>query len=389
MRQLADRSDLKIHNRKTVYQAVRNSKNQTASCTQINRMTGISMATVTKITSYFEELGILQISGSKKEVVVGRRPTMFRFVPAAYYSAGLLYDGKYLLLVGLDLNGAVFYERDIRANSNIDVVINKDIPALIDEMIHEKKLMPERLLCIGFALPVAIDTSTHIVSRSAPLMRIEKGYDFSSHCTYLAHRYSCMVHIENDVNAAVLGEYIARGHGADNNLVLITLGNGVGGGILLDGKLYTGSQYAAGEVGSMVLGEASPITLESRLSPATLERMFDYDIFINHPKSALPEDTIIRVADYVARQILFAIYNISALLNVEEFVLGGFVIEALEPAVFKYINQYLEKDGMDKLNVKLTTAYTVSAQGAGVQACGKAMDRIMDEDYVLPHMQAL
>ncbi|HPZ00588.1 MAG TPA: ROK family glucokinase [Clostridiales bacterium] len=59
--------------------------------------------------------------------------------------------------------------------------------------------------------------------------------------------------IENDANCAALGEQIAgRGHGVPN-FIFITLGTGIGGGIILDGKLLTGINGAAGEIGHMVI----------------------------------------------------------------------------------------------------------------------------------------
>ncbi|MBW2091752.1 MAG: ROK family protein, partial [Deltaproteobacteria bacterium] len=61
------------------------------------------------------------------------------------------------------------------------------------------------------------------------------------------------VRIENDANLYALGEWLAgAGQGMDN-LVVITLGTGVGGGIILDGRLWTGSFGNAGEIGHMVV----------------------------------------------------------------------------------------------------------------------------------------
>lgn len=58
------------------------------------------------------------------------------------------------------------------------------------------------------------------------------------------------VYIGNDANCASLGEYYAGGKVADN-MIMITLGTGVGGGIIIDGKLYTGTNGLAGELGHM------------------------------------------------------------------------------------------------------------------------------------------
>lgn len=59
--------------------------------------------------------------------------------------------------------------------------------------------------------------------------------------------------LENDANAAAYGEYIAGAGAGTNNFVMITLGTGVGGGIIINGRLYSGSNYAGAELGHTVI----------------------------------------------------------------------------------------------------------------------------------------
>ena len=60
-------------------------------------------------------------------------------------------------------------------------------------------------------------------------------------------------YIENDANAAAYGEYIAGAGRGTNNFIAITLGTGVGGGVIIGGKLYSGSNYAGAELGHTVI----------------------------------------------------------------------------------------------------------------------------------------
>lgn len=60
-------------------------------------------------------------------------------------------------------------------------------------------------------------------------------------------------YLENDANAAAYGEYIAGAGKGAKNFIMITLGTGVGGGIIIDGKIYSGSNYAGGELGHTVI----------------------------------------------------------------------------------------------------------------------------------------
>lgn len=65
--------------------------------------------------------------------------------------------------------------------------------------------------------------------------------------------------VENDANAAVYGEYLTGAARGATNAVLITLGTGVGGGIILDGRLFRGSGGGAGEIGHMTIDSSGPL----------------------------------------------------------------------------------------------------------------------------------
>ena len=64
---------------------------------------------------------------------------------------------------------------------------------------------------------------------------------------------NCQVFIENDANAAAYGEYIAGGAKGARYAVVIMLGTGIGGGIIIDGKIFAGFNYAGAELGHMVI----------------------------------------------------------------------------------------------------------------------------------------
>ncbi len=69
----------------------------------------------------------------------------------------------------------------------------------------------------------------------------------------LKERLSKDVYVENDANAAAFGEYLAGGGKGYENVVVITLGTGVGGGVIIDGKIYTGFNFCGAELGHTVI----------------------------------------------------------------------------------------------------------------------------------------
>jgi glucokinase len=117
---------------------------------------------------------------------------------------------------------------------------------VLDGMVDE--LRGDGVDAIGFGLPSTIDQRTGRVVGSVhvPL----EDFDFRDHA---AERFSVPVALDNDANAAAVAEWkIGAGRGS-NHMVMLTLGTGVGGGLILDGKPYRGFVGAGAEIGHMVL----------------------------------------------------------------------------------------------------------------------------------------
>jgi glucokinase len=122
----------------------------------------------------------------------------------------------------------------------------EDLLAALDEMVEE--LRGEDVVAIGFGLPSTIDqrSGRAISSVHIPLAELDFRDRMSS-------RFSLPVGIDNDANAATLAEWqIGAGRGT-RYMVMLTLGTGIGGGLVLDGKMYRGAVGAAAELGHMVL----------------------------------------------------------------------------------------------------------------------------------------
>ncbi len=102
--------------------------------------------------------------------------------------------------------------------------------------------------CIGIGVPGAVNPRTGVIEYSANLF-----FHNWEVVKMMKERLGKKVLIENDANAAALGEYLAGSAKGAKNAVAITLGTGVGGGIIINGKIYSGSNYAGAELGHMVI----------------------------------------------------------------------------------------------------------------------------------------
>ncbi len=156
--------------------------------------------------------------------------------------------------IGVDLGGtkilAGVVEREgvvQRRESRLTPVSSQaELLAALDEVVEG--LLDDDVAALGFGIPSTIDqrSGRAVASIHIPLADL----DFRDR---MADRFGLPVGIDNDGNAAAIGEWrLGAGRGA-SNIVLLTLGTGVGGGLILDGRPFRGSIGAGAELGHMVL----------------------------------------------------------------------------------------------------------------------------------------
>ena len=127
----------------------------------------------------------------------------------------------------------------------------KDLLFYIDDLLEKARLKKRDLLGIGIGLPGIVDTSHGLVHSLTNI----PGFRNVALKKILERKLHRPVFLDNDVNLMALGEYyFGAGRGA-NNIICLTLGTGVGGGLIIEGKLYRGSSLSAGEIGHIPLNE--------------------------------------------------------------------------------------------------------------------------------------
>lgn len=123
-----------------------------------------------------------------------------------------------------------------------------DIIKTVNIAVKDAKLTMDDIRWIGAGCPGTCNTDTGVVEYSnnlrwnnAPLLSdIEKAFDKKTY-------------IDNDANVAAYGEYLAGAAKGSKNAIVITLGTGVGAGIIINGKIFSGSNFAGGEIGHTVI----------------------------------------------------------------------------------------------------------------------------------------
>jgi glucokinase len=121
--------------------------------------------------------------------------------------------------------------------------------AAVVQSVEKLRTKHREVCALGAGLPGMVDS---INGRVHELSNVP-GWKDVGLTKLLEERTGLPVAIDNDANAATYAEWL-YGAGRDGvNVVMVTLGTGVGGGLILDGKLYRGSQLGAGEIGQMTL----------------------------------------------------------------------------------------------------------------------------------------
>lgn len=122
-----------------------------------------------------------------------------------------------------------------------------DMVTLVNGLIDDYGITVSDIKAIGIGSPGSIDHKNGIVVYSNNL----KMNNFHM-ADALNKAFGIPVKVDNDANCAAMGEYMVNGNGTDN-YIFVTLGTGVGGGVIVNGKMLRGFNGAGGEVGHMTL----------------------------------------------------------------------------------------------------------------------------------------
>lgn len=369
-------ADMKEQNRRVAYQFIRSAPKQSVSRAEISRRTGISAPTVMKIAGFFEERGLIAPIGESANSEPGRRASIYQFQPGAAFSAGVSYDGRTLELSLVDLNYRTVRRETRRLAVDVTELVGETLPALLPDFLRGAG----KVLGLGISLPSVVDPGSRRVSCPAfPAMqpRLSKA-DLSGECAALERSTGLPVLLENDVNAAALAEFRVRGLTERDDLIYLTLGGGVGAGIILDGALRRGRHFSCGEIGYMVWDPAFRTDsdqsgyLEWALYRYPMDR-YGIDLLSADGDAPLPYELI----EYLATELALAAANLSNSLDVQNFVLGGSVCRRVGFTLIRLINQKLEALSLGGAAVNEGLCDDACAKGAASLVQDAMLDRLL------------
>ena len=286
----------------------------------------------------------------------------------APYLLGHDIGGTKLAVVIADWNGRILHK--VRRPTHAERGPEAVVASLVDmsrEAMACASLSPANVGGIGVSCGGPLDTETGVVYAPPNL----PGWDEVPLKSWLETALSLPVLIENDANAGALAEWSFGAGRGFRHMVYMTMSTGIGGGIILDGKLYRGPNDTAGEVGHMTIVEDGPVCgcgkrgcLESLCSGPSIARRArqkarsmprsrmiemaggDVDLITSETvmEAARGNDRpALEVVDETARHMATGLGNIVNILNPEIIVIGTILVKAgdllLEP-----IRDYLRRE---------------------------------------------
>jgi len=273
----ATRDQIKEHNKNLVFRTI--FQFEPISRVEIARRTRLTRTTVSQMVAELMEEGLVAERGVVS-VGVGKPRTMLGIVEEARSFIGLdlsneVYRGALFNLRGRVRHLQEWPLRDPQGEGALAHVFE-----LVDALLAAA---PSPVLGIGVGTPGLVDIERGIVHQA-----VNRGWVDLPLKDLLSQRYGLPVYVANDSHMTALAEYrFGAGVGA-RHLVVIKIGEGIGSGVVLDGRLLDGDSHAAGEIGHLVVEpEGEPCTCGHR---GCLETVASVRALVRHARQRAQMD---------------------------------------------------------------------------------------------------
>jgi predicted NBD/HSP70 family sugar kinase len=216
---------------------------------ELARLTGLTRATVSEVTGELIEQGLIAERG-QGQVAIGRTPTLLSVVDDARLVVALSVTNDEVQGALVDLRGALRHPMALPLPGRDGEAVLATIFAVAEALLS---VAGRPLLGIGLVTPGLIDTAAGTVLRA-----VNFGWEAFPLGAIVRGRFQLPVYVANDSHSLALAEYMFGAAQGTANLIVVKVGRGVGAGIVLDGRLFAGEGYGAGEIGHLVVAEGGP-----------------------------------------------------------------------------------------------------------------------------------
>lgn len=331
--------DVRGHNQRAILRAI--FFEGITSRVALSRLLGISKPAISENLSPFIASGLVEeIGEGASGEGGGRRPKMLRInVNHRFIIAIDLIRTELVFALG-NLNNEIMETISIPspADTRTEAYI-ETVACGVEQLLMTRQLTPRDLVFISFASPGVYDKegnhlACNVKYSGAPWASINL-------CDAMRERFGVESMAVNDVNAAALGERMLSGDPRMDNMLYVSCGLGFGAGIILDGQLYAGRHFAAGEIYNYVDSDhiARAVGIEEDICVKGLVRRVREAVAEEGAAGFPPQDRInfsdvvdayqrrdplvLRIVREVLKAIAMITFNCASLLDVEKVVFGG------------------------------------------------------------------
>lgn len=303
------------------------------------------------------------------------------------YCFGVDIGGTTVKIGLFQTDGKIVDKWEIKTRTeNHGAAILPDVAEALEKKLGETGISKDDVEGIGLGIPAPVN-SEGIVKNTANL-----GWGYKEVKKELEEMTGLSVAAGNDANVAALGEmWLGAGKGF-KNLVMVTLGTGVGGGVIINGHPVIGANGAGGEIGHLCVkydekdscGCGNKGCLEQYASATGITRLANMRLARNHDASALRGQEInakavfdaLKAGDKVAEEIVdefgnylgTAVANIAAIVDPSIVVIGGGVSKA-GTVLLKYVEKYFKEHAFF---ANKDTEFVIAELGNDAGICGAA-----------------
>nr|WP_246280927.1 ROK family transcriptional regulator [Cellulomonas humilata] len=288
-----------------------------ASRADIARSTGLTRVTVSGMVAALIAEGLVEELGVRVEGKVGKPATLVGMRTEAFQIVAVdLTDDTHLLGAVLTLVGAVVVRRSVALEGRT----GQPAADLLESLCQELLAAATRpVIGVGIASPGVIDLDGRVVQ--AP----NRGWYDLPLAANLTESLGVPVHVANDANTRALGEF-TYGSAAGSGCMVLTIGEGVGAGIVVDGALVLGRHHAAGEIGHVTVVDGD-VRDEPPLDCACgrtgcLETVLSVPALRRRTAGLTPEESDAALAS-VGRLLGIALAPVVSALDLAEVLLSG------------------------------------------------------------------
>ncbi|WP_458353204.1 ROK family protein [Peribacillus frigoritolerans] len=245
--------------------------------------------------------------------------------------------GTFIKFALIDEQQQLIHQQKTATNENLDHAILKQVEEIVINTMSRYTISG-----IGISTAGIVDRDKGRIIYAGPTIKNYRGTNFKK---YISDRFHLPVHVENDVNAALLGERWKGAAMDDQDVFCITLGTGIGGAYYHEG-LMDGSYHQANSVGYLLYDSETETNFEMKASTSALNARIQSELGDDltakqvFDRAKQGDNTCNTVIAAWAKEVAKGLAQIILIVDPSSIIIGG-GISAQGPILLKYIQQYI------------------------------------------------